>query len=177
MQLAISVLGEKNDAFIAEMLSAVSSCQCNIIDLRTSGLTRIASAYLMIEGSWNRIAKLEVLLESLKSQFNIQISFFRPEETEKNKSQLEGVPYSLEIISMEKKDLLFAISSFLVERGICIEEIHASRYQALFFNNTVFSSKFVLLVPPEVRILSLREEFLDFCDSINIDAILEPIKR
>jgi len=64
-----------------------------------------------------------------------------------------------------------------LDRGICIEEITASRHQAAFFNTPVFSTKFVLLVPPEVRILSLREEFLDFCDSLNIDAILEPIKR
>jgi glycine cleavage system transcriptional repressor len=34
-----------------------------------------------------------------------------------------------------------------------------------------------LLVPANVHILSLREEFLDFCDDLNIDAILEPIKR
>jgi glycine cleavage system transcriptional repressor len=89
----------------------------------------------------------------------------------------EGVPYMLETISMDKKDLLFAITSFLLDRGILIEEITASRHQAAFFNNIVFSSKFVLLVPDDVRVLSLREEFLDFCDTLNIDAILEPIKR
>jgi len=87
------------------------------------------------------------------------------------------VPYTLETISVEKKDLLFAVTSFLTERGILVEEVAASRHNDGVFGNPIFSSKFLLLVPPHVGILSLREEFLDFCDSLNIDAILEPIKR
>jgi glycine cleavage system transcriptional repressor len=83
----------------------------------------------------------------------------------------------LETISADKKDLMFAVSAFLQERGVVIEEVTASRHQAPYFNHRVFSSKFVLLVPTDVHILSLREEFLDFCDDLNIDAILEPIKR
>ncbi len=177
MQLAITVLGNNSGDVIAEILSAVSVCQCNIIELRTSSLTRLVSGYLMVDGSWNHIAKLEVMLEALRTRFNVQLSLLRPEEAETTIVPLEGVPYNLETISMEQKDLLFAVTSFLLERGIYIEEIVASRHQAMFFSNQVFSSKFVLLVPADVRIMSLREEFLDFCDSINIDAILEPIKR
>jgi glycine cleavage system transcriptional repressor len=41
----------------------------------------------------------------------------------------------------------------------------------------VFSSKFIILVPASVSLLVLREEFMDLCDQLNIDAILEPVKR
>lgn len=174
MQLAITVLGNKTDDFIAEALSATSACQCSVLELRTSCLTQITALYLLVDGNWNHIAKLEGMLDAAAKRLALQISVLRPEL---EGPVQEGVPYTLETISMDKKDLLFAICSFLLERGIVIEEITASRHHAAFFNNTVFSSKFILLVPAEVRILSLREEFLDFCDGLNIDAILEPIKR
>lgn len=174
MQLAITVLGNKTSEFIAEALSAISVCQCSVLELRTSNLTQITALYLLMDGNWNHIAKLEGMLDVIAKRLAMQISFLRPET---NNQHPEGVPYTLETISMDKKDLLFLVSSFLLERGIVIEEITASRHQAAFFNNTVFSSKFILLVPDDVRVLSLREEFLDFCDNLNIDAILEPIKR
>lgn len=174
MQLAITVLGGKSSGFIVEILASVTACQCTIMELRTANLTQLSSAYLLISGNWNHIAKLEGMLEVIKNKYGIQISFLRPEA---GKLTTEGVPYTLETISIDKDDVLFAVTEFLLERNIGIEEISASRHQAAFFNNSILSSRFVLLVPPDVRILSLREEFLDFCDSINIDAILEPIKR
>lgn len=175
MQLAITVLGnDKSNNFIGEILSALNACQCSVVELRTSNLTQITAAYFLIAGNWNHIAKLEGMLEALKARFEIQLNFLRPTQSA---PALEGVPYTLETISMDKSDVLFAVTSFLMERGICIDEVTASRHPAPFFNTPVFSTKFVLLVPPQVRILSLREEFLDFCDGLNIDAILEPIKR
>lgn len=174
MQLAITALGDKSNGFLAEILSALSACQCSVLELRSSNLTQITSVYLLIDGNWNHIAKLEGMLDAIKIRLEIQIIFLRPGQ---GTQVLEGVPYTLETISMDKNDVLFAVTSFLLDRGICIEEVTASRHQAAFFSTQVFSSKFILLVPPEVRILSLREEFLDFCDNLNIDAILEPVKR
>lgn len=177
MQLAISVLGNKTDGFIAEILAAISTCQCSVLELRTANLTEITSVYVLIDGNWNHVAKLEGLLEIMQNRFQVQISFFRPQDFVSSAALQKGVPYTLETISMEKKDLVFELSSFLLERGIVIDEINASLHSAALFNNQVFSTRFLLMVPPDVRILSLREEFLDFCDSLNIDAILEPIKR
>ncbi len=174
MQLAISVLGNQSKEFATETLSALSVCQCQLIELRAASLTRLTGLFLLIDGNWNHIAKLEVMLEALARRYALQISFLRPENPNKPAA---GVPYTLETISLEKKDMMFAITSFLTERGIVIEEINANRHQASYFENDVFVSKFVLLVPEQVRILSLREEFLDFCDNLNIDAILEPVKR
>jgi glycine cleavage system transcriptional repressor len=174
MKLAISVLGCKTDNFLAEILSVVSSCQCNVLELRASNLTQMSALFIMIDGNWNHIAKLEAMLDAVAKRLGLLISFLRP-ETRCDLTQ--GVPYTLETISLDKKDLLNDVTAFLIDRGIVIEEIIASRHQAAFFNNTVFSCKFTLLVSENVRILSLREEFLDFCDNLNIDAILEPIKR
>lgn len=174
MKLAITALGAKNEGLIAEVLAILSVCQVEVLELRSSGLTKISAIYLLIEGNWNQIAKLEALLTVFAERFELELSLLRPSLFEQDQT---GVPYLLETISADKKDLLFAVSSFLLERGVLIEDIQATRQQAAYFSHSVFTTKFVLLVPANVRVLSLREEFLDFCDDLNIDAILEPIKR
>lgn len=177
MQLAISVLGDKKDDFIAEILSAISTCHCSILEFRTSNLADITSVYVLTDGNWNYVAKLEALLEIMRSRFQLQISFFRPQDSAVISIPKDGVPYTLETISTEKIDLLFAVTTFLLDRGIYIVEISANLNPALLFDSQIFSTRLTLQVPSDVRILSLREEFLDFCDNLNIDAILEPIKR
>lgn len=174
MQLAITVLSLKPSFFINDVMSAIDACQCNVLELRTSHLSQTTAAYLLIEGNWNHVAKLESLLEGLKIRHGLQIGTVRPEAS---KVEFDGVPYLLETICSDRPNVLFQIIGFLTNHQITIEEITAHRHPAAYFNNPVCTTKFILLVPPSIRILSFREEFLDFCDSLNVDAILEPIKR
>ncbi|MDD5460995.1 MAG: transcriptional regulator [Methylococcales bacterium] len=176
MQLAITILGSTQSHFIAEILPAIRDCNCNILEIRASHLGQSAAAYLLIQGNWNQIAKFENSLENMEKRLEIKIHALRPDQKDKNKDK-QCVPYSLETISLDKDSVIESITSFLFDRHIDIEEITGSSYQAAFIQTSVFSTKFIILIPPQVQLLSLREEFLDFCDQLNIDAILEPIKR
>ena len=40
----------------------------------------------------------------------------------------------------------------------------------------MFSVYMVVHVPTRIHIAALREEFMDLCDHMNLDAILEPLK-
>lgn len=176
MQLAITVLGSHQINFIGEMLPAVRDCNCTILEIRSSRLGVSAAAYLLVQGNWNQIAKFEHTLENIQKRLEIKVHCLRPESKDKDKAK-ECVPYSLETISLDKDSVVESIASFLLDRDIDIEEITGSSYQAPYIQTPVFSTKFVILIPPQLHLLSLREEFLDFCDQLNIDAILEPIKR
>jgi len=174
MQLAITALGNNPINFIAEILAAIRDCKCNILEIRSTCLAQSTAAYLLVQGNWNQIAKLEGALESIERRMAIKIHSLRPEP--RNKIG-EFIPYSLETLSLDRENVVESIATFLLTRDIAIEEIIASSYQAPYIQNTVFSSKFIILIPPQLHLLSLREEFMDFCDQLNIDAILEPIKR
>jgi len=174
MQLTISALGNQSSHFIAEILAAISSCECNILELRSSRLTQVTASYLLVEGNWNHVAKLESILECLQKRLEINIQTLRPETSH---AENEGIPYTLETVSINHNNVIEEITSFLFDHEIIIEEINASCYQAPYIQTPIFSTKFILLIPPDVRLLALREEFLDFCDNLNIDAIIEPIKR
>jgi len=174
MQLAITALGIHPINFIAEILAAIRDCKCNILEIRSTCLAQSTAAYLLVQGNWNQIAKLEGCLDAIERRLSIKIHSLRPEL--RNKSG-EFIPYSLETLSLDRDNVVESITAFLISRDITVEEIIASSYQAPYIQNTVFSSKFIILIPPQLHLLSLREEFMDFCDQLNIDAILEPIKR
>lgn len=174
MQLALVVLGKRSTHFIVEILAAISSCSCHVVELRSSQLAQTTAAYLLIDGDWNHIAKLESILDGLQKRLEINIHMLRPES---NPVDCKSIPYTLETISLNRGDIIESITRFMLGRDIDIEEISASCYQAPYIQNPVFSTKFILLIPHAVKLLALREEFLDFCDHLNIDAIIEPIKR
>ncbi len=175
MQLSITALGKLNTHFIAEILPTIRDCKCNVLEIRSSRLGQSTASYLLIQGNWNQIAKVESALDLLQKRIEIKIHALRTEA--KDKGGKEFVPYTLETISLDKESITESITTFLMEHNIEIEEITGSSYLAPYAQTSVFSTKFVILVPPQIHLLSLREEFLDFCDHLNIDAILEPIKR
>ena len=174
MQLAITALGNHQIKFISEILPAVRDCKCTILEIRSSRLAQSTAAYLLISGNWNQIAKFESTLDLIQRRLNIKVHTLRPDQKDKAK---ECIPYSLETISLDRDNVTESITAFLFDREIEIEEITGSCYQAPYIQTSVFSTKFVVLIPPQLHLLSLREEFMDFCDQLNIDAILEPIKR
>jgi glycine cleavage system transcriptional repressor len=132
------------------------------------------AAYLLIEGNWNQIAKFESTLDAIQKRLEIKVQTLRTEAKDKTK---ECLPYSLETISLDHENIVESVATFLLDRDIDIEEITGSSYQAPYLQSSVFSSKFIILVPASISLLILREEFMDLCDQLNIDAILEPIKR
>ena len=174
MQLAITTLSNISTDFISEIIPAVTDCNCRIEEIRYSKVANVNAAHMLIDGDWNHIAKLENTLDIIQSRLNINIQKFR---TEKYIEKEDFIPYSLETISLNREGILQCITTFLIERNIIINEIVGSSYKAPYNQTPLFSTKFVVLVPPEIQLLPLREEFLDFCDQLNVDAILEPIKR
>ena len=51
-----------------------------------------------------------------------------------------------------------------------------SSYAAAHTGTPMFSVRMSIGIPANIHIAGLRDEFMDFCDSMNLDAVLEPIK-
>ena len=76
----------------------------------------------------------------------------------------------------DQPGVLNALSGFFSSRGIDIGDITTRTYNAAHTGAPMFSVYMVVHVPTRVHIAALREEFLDLCDHLNLDAILEPLK-
>ena len=86
------------------------------------------------------------------------------------------MPYSVEVISIDHPGIVHDIAGFFSTREINIHELNTSRYAAAHTGTPMFAITMMIDIPASTRIATLREEFLDFCDDLNMDAVLEPIK-
>ena len=68
------------------------------------------------------------------------------------------------------------MSGFFASRGIDISEVSTRSYAAAHTGAPMFAVQMIINVPGKLQVAQLREEFMDFCDSLNLDAILEPVK-
>ena len=133
------------------------------------------AAHLLVEGNWNHIVKLESAMELLSPRLNLKISAMRCRDMADEEDQ--SLPYAIDVFATDKSNNIHELCAFLTARNIKIVDMTTSRYTAAYSGIAVFLAHIIVTVPVSQRIVSLRDEFLDFCDQMNIDAILEPVKR
>ena len=86
------------------------------------------------------------------------------------------LPYVVEVVASDKPGILFQLADFFDRQGITIESLHCSRYRAMQTGADMFSAQVTIGVPANMHIAALRDDFLEFCDHLNLDAIMDPMK-
>lgn len=174
MQLAFTAIGDQSSVFVVELTAACRDCQCNIMEARASTLGNQATVYMLVDGNWNHIAKLENILDTLAQKNGLMVHYKRAES---NSDEVSGLPYSVDLFAKDELGAMTEPVQFFTERQILILDLACSTYPATHTNVTLLSAHLVVAIPTEQRVISLRDEFLEFCDQFNFDAIFEPIKR
>ncbi|MCF6204074.1 MAG: transcriptional regulator [Methylococcaceae bacterium] len=172
MQLTITALGSSSTCFISKILKAISNCNCQVLSLKYSSLAQVNATYLLVNGNWNQIAKLETTLEGLQKKLEIHFHTLRTDSLQKKS---KSIPYSLEIVSLPGKNIVEEIIIFLVDQEICIEEINVKQYQPSITQANLFLVDFILSVPEKIIIPVLRDELHIFSENLNLDLIFNPI--
>lgn len=171
--LVISALGNDRPGIVDELSKIIADHDCNIEDSRMSVLGGEFAVMLLVSGNWNTIAKLEGHLPTLEQKLGMTIIC---KNTERRKQSKNIVPYLAEVISMDHPGIVNNLANFFSTRNINIEELITSNYAAAHTGTPMFSVHIEIGVPTDISIAELRESFMEFCDNLNLDAILEPLK-
>src|SRR3546814_2822870 len=83
------------------------------------------------------------------------------------------LPYIVDVVASDKPGILFQLADFFDRQGIAIESLHCSRYRAMQTGADMFSAQVTIGVPADMHIAALRDDFLEFCDHLNLDAIMD----
>lgn len=175
MQLIVIAVGVNPTDMIEELSRAIGDCLCSVAEARMTDMAGDLAAYFLAEGNWNHIARLETALEALANRFNWKLRTHRVEENPQK--QPDMIPYAVDVYAPDQPGVLNEVVSFFSLRDIRIHDVAASRYEAPFSGSPLFTAHLIVKVPSAIRVISLRDEFLDFCDHANLDAIMEPIER
>jgi len=174
MQLiVISALGSDRTGLVYDLTRVVLDCSGNILDSRMSSLGSEFAMLLLVAGNWHTLAKLETELKKLSDASGITVSVRRTEQRAQRK---DVVTYSVDVVSLDQPGIVHNLAGFFSARGIDIAELSTRSYAAAHTGAPMFSVQMLVHVPAKVHIAALREEFMDLCDQLNLDAILEPVK-
>ncbi|MCX8049486.1 MAG: hypothetical protein N3A55_07480 [Methylohalobius sp.] len=173
MQLIITALEIEESNLFERLISGIQESACHILESRMSRLSAGYACFMLVEGNWNHIARLENVLTSLQQR--AQVFFKRlPEDTkEQNGGELL---YVADVVARNRSGILADLIRFLGDQGIMVQDLRSSCYQLPYVGSQVYTIHLLLRIPEEISVLALRDDFLDFCEQLQVDAILEPIK-
>lgn len=171
--LVISALGEDRPGIVNELAKMVADTGCNIEDSRMTVLGRDFAIILLVDGRWNELAKLEAALPGLERRLGLAINAKRTHPARREGNLL---PYSVEVVSIDHPGIVHQLANFFSSREINIRDMATTTYAATHTGTPMFSVQMTVDVPAAMHIARLREDFMDFCDQLNLDAIIEPVK-
>ena len=171
--LVVTALGEYAPRQIEQISKAMADCGCNINDCRTTILGAEFSMLMLASGSWDAIAKIEQLLPKLAPELGLTIQLKR---SKLRKPAGKLMPYAIDVICADRPKVVHDITKFFADNAIEIQELCTSTYKASHTETQMFSLHMTINIPTDTSISTLRGEFLEFCDRLNLDAIMEPVK-
>jgi glycine cleavage system transcriptional repressor len=171
--LVISAIGKDRAGIVNDLSKGILDHGCNIEDSRMTVLGGEFAAILLVEGKWNTLAKVENALPEIERQLGMTIMSKR---TGKRIAAGNLLPYAVDVISMDHPGIVNTLAGFFAERNINIEDMTTSTYAAAHTGTPMFAVHMTVGVPADLHIAALREEFMDYCDGLNLDAVLEPLK-
>jgi len=172
-QLFISAVGVYQPKVLSQLASSVHDYGATIVDCRMGLLGNETSITMLVSGSWDAIAKLEGMYSKLEKKLEMKVFMKR---TEKRLPEKQRVPYSIEIVSIAKSDLINKVIEFLQKNEINVCEFYTNTYQNPYTDVTLLSINIIVSIPSGTSISLMRAEFLEFCDRLNLDAVMEPMK-
>ena len=171
--LVLSVLSSYSPQLIVKLSKSVRDCNANIIESRVTNLGTELSILIFLSGTRDTIAKLEGILPKLESELDVKITSKR---TNKPQPNTNGMPYAIEIVCSDRVGVIHDVTRFFVENQINIYDMHTNTYVATQTESTMSSMHMLISIPSDSSISSIRSDFMDFCDRLNLDAIMEPAK-
>lgn len=171
--LFISAYGTHPKSPLLAVSRRIHDSGCQLLDTRLVTVGRDVVLAALAGGSWDAVAKLETLLERLARDENLRILHYR---TGEKPSQSRLIPYVVEAVAADKPGILFQLAEFFDRQGISVEALQSSRYKAMQTGAEMFTAQLTIGIPSDMHIATLRDDFLDFCDHLNLDAILDPMK-
>ena len=151
----------------------IADSGCNLVDTRLATVGRDVSVTALATGSWDAVAKRETILGRLEREEGLKLVWYR---TGPKPVQSNLLPYVVEVVAADKPGILFQLADFFDRQGITVESLHCSRYRAMQTGAEMFTAQLTIGIPADMHIAALRDDFLEFCDHLNLDAIMDPMK-
>ncbi len=170
--LVISSIGTDKPGIVNELAKACSSNHCNIIDSRMTILGGEFAVIMMVSGAWDAIAKLENVLPGISQELELTTTIKHTQQ----RPNSPALSYSVNVVALDNPGIVHEIAQYFSAQSINIDELQTGTYSAPHTGTQMFNLNMTIRLAADTHIASLRESFMEFCDDLNLDAIIEPLR-
>lgn len=171
--LSLCALAPSQDRLAYELVRAIQQRGCEIQECRIAPLGDHVSAALLISGNWSAVGRLESALPGLAEQLGFELHWVHSAMSPISDDRR---PYTAEIVAPQQSTTLVDLLGFFNEQGVRITDIHAQSYKSGLTGAEMCNIHLALQVPLNQHPQALREAFMDLCDELHADGMLDPIK-
>lgn len=136
-------------------------------------LGREFAMLLLVSGNWHTLSRLEQGLDKLCQSGDLSVSI---RKTDAKLVEEDRMPYAVDVVALDQQGIVFNLANFFASRDIEIADAATRCYAAAHTGAPMFAVQMTVNVPSSIQVAQLRDEFLELCDRLNFDAILEPVK-
>jgi glycine cleavage system transcriptional repressor len=171
--IVLSAIGTDRTGVVQDITKVILACGGNIEESRMTTLGAEFAVLMLVSGNWHTLSRLETALDKLTSDDSLTISI---RKTGTKASSDNRMPYAVDVVSLDQQGIVFNLADFFASRDIEIADVATRSYAAAHTGSPMFSVQMGVNVPSGVSISQLRDDFMELCDRLNLDAILEPVK-
>ncbi len=171
--LILNLIGPDQPGLVAGVTRLVADTGCNLEASRIAVLDGYCCMALSASGNWKTLATLETRLERMEEEVGLVVVARRGPLTE---SSQPAMAYAVDAIALDAPGLLHALADFFTSRGVNLRDVQTRVYTSQQTGARMFAANMVIEIPASQHLASLRGEFMDFCDELNLDGVLDPIK-
>ncbi|MEO8224363.1 MAG: ACT domain-containing protein [Gammaproteobacteria bacterium] len=171
--LAVTAIGPDRAGVVRDLSQAVASAGGSIRESRMIALGSEFAVMMLVSGNWHTVTKLQSAFQALQQQSDLTVTV---RETQPRLVET-AAPYLIDVVTLDHEGIVFGLSNFFAARGLEISEVSTRRYNAPHTGALMFGVQMTINVPRAMHVATLREEFLEYCDEQNLDAVMEPAQR
>ena len=171
--IVLSAVGTDRSGVVKDISKVILDCGGNIEESRMAALGAEFAVLLLISGNWHTLTKLEKALDKITRKHGLTINI---KKTGERGDQVDCLPYGVDVVCLDQPGIVFHLSEFFAARNIEIADLATRKYAAAHTGAPMFSVQMTVNIPASAPIAQLRDEFLDLCEQLNLDSILEPVK-
>ena len=172
-ELVLSLLGPDRPGLVTQVTQHVAESGCNLEASRMVVLSGYTCMAVTASGNWKTLATLEGRLERLERESGLVVTARRGPLAEAGEA---AMAYAVDVIALDAPGLLHGLANFFATRGVNLRDVQSRVYTAQQTGARMFAANIVIDIPAAQHLATLRGEFMDFCDELNLDGVLEPIK-
>lgn len=167
----IATIGKDRPGIVDRITAIVHDLNLSIEDSRMTVLGGEFAVLMSVVGGTLPLQRLETKLGKLAEQMDLAFLFRRTDQ----RKDVEGrVPYTVSVTAMDHPGIVHRVANFFSSQNINIYNLDTVTERAPHTGTPIFSLVMEVEVPPEIRIVELRDSFFYFCDDHDLDGELRP---